>query len=633
MAKKYSNGKLNKEVYYMTLSDIFNKFTPLVIPAYQRSYSWEDKHIKDLKQDIEDIKEFSKKEHFTGTIVLSEDKHKYLIVDGQQRLTSLFILLKSIYDRTNDQNLFENYIIQKTNNDSQSRLSTQNDTNNFFEEFIVENNVNIDVEIYSHKRIKAAKIQFDEWINNKQLQEINDILDIITKRLKFIVYKPNNYLNAPAMFEIINNRGKDLSEIEKIKNYFVYIATSLGENHSLHKKIAESWEGMLKNLNRADIHTIEEENSFLRVCFITFFSSTKLKYQNIYKTLKEEIFPIKAFSQENTNTSDKLMKFLRFIQTASKYYSCIVRSSNCNPIINQLPNTTNLQIKYLACQKNTSSITPLFLAIMARDDLTQIEQDELLKYLEILNFRMYVLPRVLTRSDNGQSELYTIANQFYEKLLSVEELKNKMVNISLSWVPITKFVEAMSLSDDDTYDFASWSGLKYFFAKYEEYLEDNINKTFDVASIEKTRKDCKSGDYLSIEHIWARKNRLQYAAENYIAKRRLGNLVLLELTPNISAGNEDIEKKLNEDNDIESRISIIDKTNLLQGKELKKIFCSVSQRLKKLQRKGKWYYCSQGEYLDDEREKKLIKFAIDTWHFPNENTKKAEKLLDDKFNN
>lgn len=633
MIKKSLKSKLNKEVYYMSLSEIFNKFVPLVIPAYQRGYAWEDKHIKDLIQDIEDIMEFSKKEHFTGTIVLSENKNKYLIVDGQQRLTSLFILLKSIYNTTHDQNLFENYIIQKINNDSQSRLSTQNDTNNFFEEFIVDDNINIDIEIYSHKRIKAAKVQFDEWINSKQLQEINDILDTVTNRLRFIVYKPNNYLNAPAMFEIINNRGKNLSEIEKIKNYFVYIATSLGENHSLHKKIAESWEGMLKNLNKADIHTIDEENSFLRACFITFFSSSKLKYQNIYKTLKEEIFPIKAFSQKNTDISDKLIKFLRFIQGAAKYYSCIVSPSNCNPIINQLSNTINLQIKYLACQKNISSITPLFLAIMSRDDLIEKDQEELLKYLEILNFRMYVLPRVLTRSDNGQSELYNIANQFYEKSLSVEDLKNKLETISLAWVPITKFVEAMSLSDDDAYDFASWSGLKYFLAKYEEYLEDNINRTFDIASIEKTRKDCKSGDYLSVEHIWARKNRLQYAAEDYIAKRRLGNLVLLELTPNISAGNEDIEKKLNENNDIESRISIIDRTNLLQGKELKKFFETVSQRLKKLQRKGKWYYCSQGKYLDDEREKKLIKFAINTWHFPNENTKKAEKLLDDKFNN
>ena len=634
MSRMSRKKQASQEAYCITLPEIFQYFTPLVIPAYQRCYAWEDKHIKDLIQDMEDVKRFSSDEHFTGTIVLSEDRECYLIVDGQQRLTSLFILIKAIYDKTEDKKLLEKYIVKKEKHDSKSRLSTRNDSNNFFEEFVVKNNLNVDAEIYSHKRIKAAKKLFDDWLADKSSDYISDILNIIEHKFKFIVYKPKNSLNAPAMFEIINNRGKNLSEIEKIKNYFVYLATLVSANHSLHTKISNCWEGLLKNLNRADIHTIDDENNFLRFCFITSFSPSKSKYQNIYATLKTEIFSVQSFSEEEKldESIDKLDKFLNFMETAAKYYSCIVRSVNCNTAVNNLSDKINLQIKYLACQKNTSSITPLFLAIMSRTDLSEDEKELLLKHLEILNFRMYVLPRILTRSDNGQTALYKAANDFYKKSIDTEGLVQCLKELLSEWSPLTSMVEALLLKDDDGYDFANWGGLKYFLARYEEYLENKQNKTFDVAEIDKMRKDCKSGDYLSVEHIWALQNRIDYADENYIAKRRLGNLVLLELKPNITAGNEDIEKKLKEDNDIECRINIIEKTSLYQGKELKKIFDKVSNRLAgRIRRKN--YYRNQGLYIDDEREKKLIKFAIEQWHFEDENTKKAEKLLEETLKN
>ena len=69
--------------------------------------------------------------------------------------------------------------------------------------------------------------------------------------MRFIIYVPHDSVNASAMFEIINNRGKNLSELEKIKNYFVYLAMFLGKDHSLHEKINKSWGDMLKYLNYA----------------------------------------------------------------------------------------------------------------------------------------------------------------------------------------------------------------------------------------------------------------------------------------------------------------------------------------------------------------------------------------------
>lgn len=111
MSKKNQN-----EVYYGNLSFIFKNFSPLIIPSYQRGYAWEDDNIKDLLNDINNIKLSNLDKHFTGTIVLTKNENsqnEYCIVDGQQRLSSLFILIKSIYDKLKDEELRKKYIVIK----------------------------------------------------------------------------------------------------------------------------------------------------------------------------------------------------------------------------------------------------------------------------------------------------------------------------------------------------------------------------------------------------------------------------------------------------------------------------------------------------------------------------------------
>ncbi len=90
----------------LNLKDIFAQGErAFIIPEYQRGYSWEKRQRDDLIVDIENLF-LSSYKHFTGTIVASykktseEDKtNVYNIVDGQQRLTSLVILLSSLHSQ------------------------------------------------------------------------------------------------------------------------------------------------------------------------------------------------------------------------------------------------------------------------------------------------------------------------------------------------------------------------------------------------------------------------------------------------------------------------------------------------------------------------------------------------------
>ena len=76
-----------------------NRF--FVIPDYQRGYSWEEEHLDDLKKDIQNLYNSDHK-HYTGTIVATQHNpthsDAFEVVDGQQRLTTLIILITQIYN-------------------------------------------------------------------------------------------------------------------------------------------------------------------------------------------------------------------------------------------------------------------------------------------------------------------------------------------------------------------------------------------------------------------------------------------------------------------------------------------------------------------------------------------------------
>ena len=78
--------------------NIFNTDLPYEIPLYQRAYAWEDKQLHQLIEDIKDVQLDSN--YYIGSLIVSKNENNYEVVDGQQRLTSLFLLLNVIGKKT-----------------------------------------------------------------------------------------------------------------------------------------------------------------------------------------------------------------------------------------------------------------------------------------------------------------------------------------------------------------------------------------------------------------------------------------------------------------------------------------------------------------------------------------------------
>src|SRR5690606_3172028 len=119
------------------------------------------------------------------------------------------------------------------------------------------------------------KKYFKDWFSNH-----SDLVDLVyqtvSSKLGFICFSPENTDEIGIMFEVINNRGKNLSELEKIKNYFIYYST-IHSAARLRQRIYDNWGDILKYLSNSDVISNADENNFLRNCFIIFYSPNKSK--------------------------------------------------------------------------------------------------------------------------------------------------------------------------------------------------------------------------------------------------------------------------------------------------------------------------------------------------------------------
>ena len=92
------NKELVKEISILeeNNSNIFDTDMEYSIPLYQRSYAWQDKQLIQLIEDINDVPENGDVKYYIGTLIVSKQFGKYEVVDGQQRLTSLYLLLRCL---------------------------------------------------------------------------------------------------------------------------------------------------------------------------------------------------------------------------------------------------------------------------------------------------------------------------------------------------------------------------------------------------------------------------------------------------------------------------------------------------------------------------------------------------------
>lgn len=170
---------------------IFNDTTiQYVIPLYQRAFAWKEKEISQL---IEDIKDFSEDNYYIGSIIVSKIHNKYEVIDGQQRLTALFLLLRSLEIEGVDNTL--SFACREKSN------YTLHNINNLVLENMIETT------------LQNGKHIIDTLIKN--IDKCHFLLQLRKVKIYQIEVPKNTDLNR--YFEIMNTRGEQLEQHDILK--------------------------------------------------------------------------------------------------------------------------------------------------------------------------------------------------------------------------------------------------------------------------------------------------------------------------------------------------------------------------------------------------------------------------------
>lgn len=614
----------NQAYELLTLKDIFDSGSrQLSVPDYQRGYSWEEEQRIDLIGDITQIVTQDHR-HFTGTIVASQngDSAVFDLVDGQQRITSLVIFISCLLrvakanalSVLNDQPLAEIeaiYIrsgIAKGNTCYQLQLGATRDP--LFHEVLIEGQpVNQKIKNKADQNIVDAAAQFDNYLNGQKETNLERIYIAVTEKFGFMLYAPKKDAEIGIMFEVINNRGKPLSELEKIKNYLIYFAGRHGVS-DLNRKVNDNWPVLLESLNTAGYTSNDDENRFLRVCWIVFKDYNKSKSYHVYDNLKRVCPP------DDEKHWPKLAAFVEFIANTAKTYAYLFDSDSSG-----LSDKEKIVLQRIALHPANASILPLIVAVFCKEKDADKRAD-ILDVLEKLNFRYYIAG-VANRNDTGQGELFGMAFKYYQGDFLKRENPNDLTELGLLREELIKFIEDnasdydfvkyLTLDKDEAGDYYKWQGLKYFLGSYEDGLLSENRQASQLKRFLASRDKVSPNDFYHREHIWAKAENsiIQDKDDLNINKRRLGNFIILMETINIKVSDDRIETKLN--NYFKDSKA---QPNTLMIRELKQDFENAREsvdRSGRYKRQVKNYWYSVYQEFFDIREQRLVNFAIKRW--------------------
>ncbi|MFA6335171.1 MAG: DUF262 domain-containing protein [Bacteroidales bacterium] len=231
------------------ISDLF-KDSVFSIPRNQRRYVWNKQNWQEFLEDILNVANKNAKSHFLGSVVLMEDGKKdgleyYTIIDGQQRVTTIIIMLSSIMKLFHENNMIDDFngtkkYLRPTNLrnkevpalESDFHLSISNVINKIIEISSDDNKKSISSfleSIVPYERDKVIKDCFrffydeiKEYIS--QNDDTNEILLDIRNALieiYFVKITATTEEDSYTIFEILNARGQDLEDHELLKNYIM----------------------------------------------------------------------------------------------------------------------------------------------------------------------------------------------------------------------------------------------------------------------------------------------------------------------------------------------------------------------------------------------------------------------------
>lgn len=311
-----------------TLNKLLNTSRQFIVPIFQRNYSWQKSQYEQLWFDILRASKFKEKQnHFIGSIVYIDmgtpagRPQQLLLIDGQQRLTTISILLCAIKDYVQKFNLetklinlakIKNQFLYNSDEIDEDRyklLLNVQDKETYIK--LIDNTI-FTVNKPATNIIKCYEF-FYERIEDfiKQYGQIDEIYAGIFKLSLVSISLDKDSDNPQMIFESMNSTGKDLSQTDLLRNYLLMDLTPEKQTR-LYKTYWKPMEELFgEDIYKNDVNKFDY---FIRD-FLTLKSDTGYicKINNVYENFKRYYLD---------NNCEKFA-VLRDLFTYAKYYACI----------------------------------------------------------------------------------------------------------------------------------------------------------------------------------------------------------------------------------------------------------------------------------------------------------------------
>ncbi len=444
-----------------------------IIPVYQRNYDWKIENCKQLYDDLVKVIKKNRRSHFFGSLVSvynpSGRNTEFLVIDGQQRLTTVSLLLLAMYNLINSgiitpaeeslgKQIYEDFLVDKYQpKETRIKLKpVKNDQTAFgklFEsesEFVYGSNLTANYK-YFYDRIQRMEITVDE------------LFDAICS-LEVINITLNNEDDPQLIFESLNSTGLDLTEGDKIRNFIL-----MGLSTDLQNDYYERY------WNRIEILTKYDVSAFIRD-YLSVKQQSIPPQKKIYSRFKEYVDYI-------SSDSEALLKEL--LAYAKRYSVLLGEKSNSREL--------NACI-YRLNRLETTVTRPFFLEVLRLLDEKILNLNQVTEVF--LTTENYLFRRTIC--DLPTNALNKIFLSLHKEIMRYD-------NTPESYVEKFKFA---LLSKKERARFPEDEEFALTFSERQIYLMNSKNKIYILERLENygTAEDkdiyahCDEGDY-SIEHI------------------------------------------------------------------------------------------------------------------------------------
>ena len=525
-----------------------NKYT---VDYYQREYSWQQKHIEQLVTDLTTafLNEYESRHertevenynsYYLGPFVLSEKGGKRSIIDGQQRLTSLTLILIFLNHLQKDYGVneaIEGMIFSEKFGKKSFNIDVPERTTGLQALFETgEYNVPDDADASTVNMVERYNDIIEAFPKEIDAQVLPFFIDWFKERVVLVEILAYSDDNAYTIFETMNDRGLNLTPTEMLKGYLL----SRFKDNALRKSTNDFWKKAIIRLQGIDK---EEDQKFIQAFLRAKYAVTIRQGKAGSKNEDFEKIGTRFHNWFRDNLKlvglgkDSQEDFDRFINKDFKYYfDAYLRIAQARATL-----TKGLEsVHYIEHWGIAASLRdPLLLAPLQPSDSVETANQKInlvAKYIEIfcvrrsINFRTFAATSI-------RYTIYTLVKELRDKSLEElqEVLENKLTAMDESWEGMHRF----RLHGQNKVF------VKYLLSRLSGYVDQLAGQSTDFRNYFLKG----TGKPYEIEHIWSRHfddHRDEFEHENDFVeyRNRLGGLVLLPRGTNQSYGDKPYEVK------------------------------------------------------------------------------------------